>query len=117
MPTYVWNCEQCGEIEVYRSIGEYNVPPDHEHPVVRVISAVFGFGDIKPYVATAGDMAGKPIGSRNAHRAYLKRNKLVEFGDVKPPPKPEPFRKVVDRKSVNRSIIRAIHEVNQKHPR
>ncbi len=117
MPTYVWNCEVCGEIEVFRPISDYRVPPEHEHPVSRVVSAVYGYGDIKPYVATAGDMAGKPISSRVDHRNYLKRNKLVEFGTTKPPEKVEPFRKVVDRKSVNRSIIRAIHEVNQKHPR
>ena len=117
MPTYVWNCEECGEIEVFRPVSEYNVPPAHPHALTRHVSAVYGYGDIKPYIATAGDMAGKQICSRVDHRNYLKRNKLVEFGTTKPPSKPEPFRRVVDRKSVNRSIIRAIHEVNQKHPR
>lgn len=117
MPCYVWNCVECGDIEVIRPVAEYQVPPDHPHPLTRVLSACFGFGDIRPYLATAGDMAGKPIASRVDHRNYLKRNKLVEFGDMKPPPKPLPMRKVVDRQSVNRSILRAIHEVNQKHPR
>ena len=117
MPTYVWNCEQCGDIEVFRSFADYRLPPEHEHPLTRVISAVFGFGDLKPYVATAGDMVGKPITSRVDHRNYLKRNKLVEFGDVKPASKPEPFRKINTPRDVNESVIRAIHEVNQKHPR
>lgn len=115
MPTYVWNCEVCGDIEVYRPVSEYNVPPSHEHAVTRVISAVFGYGDIKPYVATSGDMAGKPITSRVDHRNYLKRNKLVEFGTDKPTSKP--FQKVVDKREMHESMMRAINEVNQRHPR
>jgi len=81
MPTYEYHCEHCGPIEVWRSMADYKVPPEHEHPVTRVISACMGFGDITPYLATAGDMAGKPITSRNEHRQFLKRNRLVELGN------------------------------------
>lgn len=81
MPTYEYHCEKCGPIEVWRSISQYNVPPEHPHPVTRVISACVGFGDIQPYIAVGGDMMGKPITSRNEHRAFLKRNKLVELGN------------------------------------
>jgi putative FmdB family regulatory protein len=81
VPTYEYHCEQCGPVEVFRPVSQYNVPPEHPHPVTRVISACVGFGDIKPYIAVGGDMAGKPITSRNQHRQFLKRNKLVELGN------------------------------------
>jgi hypothetical protein len=62
-------------------MSDYRVPPEHPHPVTRVISPCAGFGDITPYIAVGGDMAGKPITSRNEHRQFLKRNKLVELGN------------------------------------
>jgi hypothetical protein len=42
--------------------------------------------DIAPYMAVAGDRAGKYITSRREHREYLKRNRLVEVGNepIKP---------------------------------
>lgn len=107
MPTYVWNCEDCGEIEVFRSIADYRLPPDHPHPVSRVISACAGFGDIKPYIATAGDMAGKPITSRGEHRKFLKRNRLVELG-TEPVRDTRKMRRTVTRKEVRESLKAAI---------
>lgn len=107
MPTYVWNCEQCGEIEVWRSMADYRVPPDHPHPVTRVISPCVGFGDIKPYIAQGGDMAGKPITSRDQHRKFLKRNRLVELGDA-PIRDTRQFRKTTTRKDVRESLKAAI---------
>lgn len=100
MPTYVWNCEQCGEIEVWRSMADYRVPPEHPHPVTRVISPCTGFGDIKPYIAVGGDMAGKPITTRDQHRKFLKRNRLVELGN-------EPIRNTLEmRRTVNKGEVR-----------
>jgi hypothetical protein len=37
--------------------------------------------DIEPYVAVAGDMAGKVIHSRKEHREFLRRNNFVEIGN------------------------------------
>jgi hypothetical protein len=39
--------------------------------------------DIEPYVAVAGDMAGKVIGSRKEHREFLRRNNFEEIGNEK----------------------------------
>jgi hypothetical protein len=111
VPTYVWACsEGCGEIEVFRPISQYAVPPEHLHPVTRVISPCVGFGDIKPYVAIGGDMAGKPITSRGEHRRFLKRNKLVELGDA-PIRDTREFRKIHKKGEVAHDIQRATREV------
>lgn len=111
MPTYVWACsEGCGEIEVFRPISQYAVPPEHPHPVTRVLSACVGIPDIKPYLATAGDMAGKPITSRVEHKRFLKRNKLVELGDA-PVRDTRQFRKIHKKGEVARDIQRATREV------
>lgn len=107
MPTYVWNCDECGEIEVFRSISDYRVPPEHLHPVTRVISPCVGIGDIKPYIAVGGDMMGKPITSRDQHRKFLKRNKLVELGDAPIKPTRE-MRRTVTKKEVRESLKAAI---------
>lgn len=107
MPTYVYECKQCGEIEVWRSMSEYKVPPEHPHPVTRVISPCVGYGDIKPYIAVGGDMMGKPITSRDQHRKFLKRNKLVELGDAPIRPTKE-MRKTVKRGEVRESLKAAI---------
>lgn len=40
-------------------------------------------GDLQPYQAVAGDMAGKWITSRRQHRAFLKRNGFEEVGNEK----------------------------------
>jgi hypothetical protein len=37
--------------------------------------------DLQPYMAVAGDMAGKWITSRREHRAFLKRNRFEEVGN------------------------------------
>lgn len=107
MPTYVYECQQCGEIEVWRPISQYNVPPEHEHPVTRVISPCVGIGDIKPYIAVGGDMMGKPITSRDQHRKFLKRNKLVELGDA-PVKSTKEFRRTTTKAQVRESLKAAI---------
>ncbi len=91
-------------------MSDYRVPPEHAHPVTRVISPCTGFGDITPYVATAGDMAGKPITSRNEHREFLKRNRLVELG-AEPVKDTKAFRKIHTKGEMAQDIKRAVHEV------
>lgn len=107
MPTYEYFCEQCGPIEVFRPISQYNVPPEHEHPVTRVISACAGFGDIKPYIAVGGDMAGKPITTRDQHRKFLKRNRLVELGN-EPIKDTRQMRRTVNKGEVREAMRKAI---------
>jgi hypothetical protein len=94
-------------MEVFRPISQYNVPPEHEHPVTRIISPCVGFGDIEPYIAVAGDMMGKPITSRVEHKKFLKRNKLVELGN-EPVKDTSQMRKTTARGEVRESLRRAI---------
>ena len=105
MPIYEWECRKCGVIEVFRNFEDHRIPPKHPHPLVRILSAPMVIEDIKPYVAMAGDKAGQVIGSRQEHKAFLKRNKLVEFGNE--PPKPKPMRKVVQRPEILRTMREA----------
>jgi hypothetical protein len=99
----------CGPIEVWRSMADYKVPPEHEHPVTRVISACKGFGDITPYIAVGGDMMGKPITTRQQHKQFLKRNKLVELG-TEPIRPTKQMRSTVKKGEVAESMRRAIAE-------
>ena len=39
--------------------------------------------DLEPYMAVAGDMAGKMIRSRREHREFLMRNNFEEVGNEK----------------------------------
>ncbi len=107
MPTYEWECDECGVIEVFRSVADYRVPPEHPHTVKRVISPCVGYGDIEPYIAVGGDMMGKPITTRDQHRKFLKRNKLVELGND-PIKSTKEFRKTTSRKEVRESLRKAI---------
>jgi len=107
MPLYVWECSAgCGEIEVFRSYADYRVPPEHAHPVKRVLTPCLLIPDIQPYVATAGDRAGKVIGSRVEHKQFLKRNRLIEVGDA--PIRPTPLRRTVKRAEVRAALREAI---------
>jgi hypothetical protein len=49
----------------------------------REDSGLYIIEDIKPYVAIAGDMAGKQISGRKQHREFLRRNNLQEVGNEK----------------------------------
>ena len=57
-------------IELWRARNEYTT--NKAHMVI---------GDIEPYQAVTGDMAGKWITSRSEHKAFLQRNNLVEVGN------------------------------------
>jgi hypothetical protein len=41
------------------------------------------FGDIEPYKAVGGDVAGQMITSRSHHREFLRRNNFIEVGTEK----------------------------------
>ena len=51
----------------------YYAPTEHKSPYV--------ISDIEPYKAMGGDMAGKMITSRSAHREFLQRNGFIEVGN------------------------------------
>lgn len=111
MPLYEWVCDQCGEqMEVFRSVADYQQPPDHQHPMRRVLSVPYAIGDLPAYTATTGDMVGKPIEGRKAHREFLKRNRLIEVGN-------EPLRSTKQmRKTTNREETRmAIKDAIAQH--
>jgi hypothetical protein len=90
MPMYAMLCDSCGnEQDIYRSLAQI----DHELPTCcgqamrRKICAPMVIADIAPYQAMAVDVAtGKPpvIGSRSAHRDFLKRNGYIEVGNEMP---------------------------------
>jgi hypothetical protein len=77
--------------------------------------ALMIIGDIAPYVAVAGDMMGKVIGSRQEHKAFLKRNKMVEVG-TDPPKDTSEFRPTVTRKEIREELRRVVPQV-LKHAR
>jgi putative FmdB family regulatory protein len=92
MPTYEYECGECGFVqELVRRVADRNDPAICPCQAQRaaasqiaakrvILTAPMGQADLAPYIATAGDMAGKPITSRREHREYLKRNKLREVG-------------------------------------
>jgi hypothetical protein len=87
MPLYQGRC-RCGKTAEYvATVANRHVdaPVCHGQMRLEIMPAMVN-ADIAPYMAVAGDMAGKPIGSRREHREYLKRNALVEVGSepVKP---------------------------------
>jgi putative FmdB family regulatory protein len=89
VPLYDWKCENCGEErEVLRAVRDALQPVFCQCgvPMVQQLSASYVRGDIAPYMAMAGDMAGKYITSRKEHREFLKRNRLVEVGTDAPKP-------------------------------
>jgi|GEM_PF-5025255 len=59
--------------------------------------------DIQPYRAT---VTGELIGSRSAHREYLKRHDLVEVGNEKPTPRPLPDVKEGRREAIIETLRR-----------
>lgn len=83
MPIYLAVCPRCGRAEDYfSSVNERDaLLPECHGKMEREMVAPMIQADIQPYIATAGDRAGKQIGSRREHREYLKRNRLVEVGN------------------------------------
>lgn len=112
MPLYDWKCEGCGkQREVLRSVADCRIPEFCECgiPMIRQLTAAYVQGDIAPYMAVAGDRAGKYITSRKEHRQFLKRNRLVEIGDA-PVKSTKQMRKTVTRKEIREELKKVIPE-------
>lgn len=116
MPIYVWRCEVCNEnVEVVRPMRQALEPVICECGVPRVqqLSAAYVSADIAPYMAVAGDRAGKYITSRKEHREYLKRNRLIEIGNEKVRDT-SAMRKVTDRKEIRAELGKVVPDVRRK---
>lgn len=72
--TYRFDRETKELIELHEWLAKYGTRPDRAHYVQP---------DLEPYVAVAGDMAGKVIRSRREHREFLRRNNFQEVGNEK----------------------------------
>lgn len=83
MPTYVYECPICEDrTEIVCPVEERNKAPTHcGVRMDRIITAPLVQPDIQPYMAVAGDMAGKYIKSRREHKEFLKRNRFNEVGN------------------------------------
>jgi hypothetical protein len=85
MPIYLYACPRCNaHREIHKPVARYD---DEEYCECGAqldiqLCAPMVIGDIAPYMAVAGDRAGKMINSRREHREFLKRNRLVEVGDA-----------------------------------
>ena len=116
MPVYVWECPKCHNgRETVASIAERNRQEVCKCRTLmqRVITPARVSPDISPYIAVAGDMAGKPITSRKQHREFLKRNRFTEVGN-------EPIRPIKNdftprRGEVAEELKRVIPQVMQRH--
>jgi putative FmdB family regulatory protein len=89
VPLYDWLCEHCGSAqEVLRPVAQALDPVFCKCgvPMVQQLSPAYVHGDITPYKAVTGDKAGQWITSRQQHKEFLKRNRLVEVGTDKPKP-------------------------------
>ena len=116
MPTYEWECTRkrprCGKHrDVICTVAARNEPQVCEcgKPMVRTITASMVMPDIRPYVAVAGDRAGKPIGGRAEHREFLKRNRLIEIGDA-PVRDTRAMRKIHRRGEIREELKRVVPE-------
>ena len=101
MPIYLYVCPRCGRAQDgFASVSERHTAAPECHGKMQIeIMASYVSPDIQPYMAVAGDMAGKHITSRKEHRAYLKRNKLTEVGN-------EPVREIKNDFKPRRGEIR-----------
>jgi len=117
MPTYEFECAKCRRrFDEVRPIANRNDPAQCKCGAIAVrgiFTAPMGQPDIRPYIAVAGDRAGKPITSRREHREFLARNGLHEAADKKlpagrlpfvPPPKTREY--VIERRETIRRVLR-----------
>lgn len=95
MPLYTYKCRICLRTrDLFRPMAEHNnYPVCCGQATYQVISPPHVMPDIKPYHAVAADKeTGKApqIGSRSAHKNFLKRNGYEELGNDAPrPSKPD----------------------------
>jgi len=82
MPLYRIHCDECGEeLEVYRSLANYDDMPEHcGSPMRRMICAPLVYGDIQPYRSM---IDGTLIESRSRHREHLRQHGCIEIGNEK----------------------------------
>ena len=116
MPTYVWRCPKCKRPrEVICSVASRNDPETCKcgTAMVREITAPMVQPDIAPYMAVTGDKAGQMIGSRRAHKEFLKRNRLVEVGDA-PVRDTKTMKKTTSRREIREELRRVVPEVLKK---
>lgn len=116
MPLYDWTCEKCGaNREVLRPMRDCLQPEqcDCGMPMVRQITAAMVCPDIAPYRAVTGDKAGQQIGSRRAHREFLKRNRLIEVGDA-PIRDTKQMRHTVKKGEIREELRRVVPDVLRK---
>lgn len=95
MPLYAYRCSTCERRQdAFARVDErHNAAPECHGRMQLEIMPAMVTPDIQPYIAVAGDKAGKPITSRREHREFLKRNRFIEVGNE--PIKPtKDFRKI-----------------------
>jgi hypothetical protein len=119
MPMYRMGCNDCGaEHDVFRTIAriDADLPECCGATMHRRICAPTVVADIAPYQAMGVDVAtgrAPVIGSRSAHRDYLKRNGYIEVGNEQPK-----LRTEVHGDFDNRAELRqAVREVLPKYTR
>lgn len=71
--TYRYDPETKSLVPLHVWLAKYGRAPKAHHVIP----------DIEPYVAIAGDRAGKVIRSRKEHREFLRRNNFEEIGNEK----------------------------------
>ena len=71
--TYRYDPETKSLIPLHKWLAKYGQATKTHHVIP----------DIEPYVAVAGDMAGKLVRSRKEHREFLRRNNFEEIGNEK----------------------------------
>jgi putative FmdB family regulatory protein len=115
MPTYGFQCKNCGEEkEMFRSIAKMNddLPECCGEVMERKIFASYVVADIQPYKAMAIDQRTgtvPTITSLSEHREFLKANGLVEVGNEMPKPRKPQAIDVVSREEltqVTREVLR-----------
>lgn len=76
--------KQKGKVSMGQAVREYwaelgkQIEDDTDAP-----KRYYVMEDMKPYMAVAGDMTGKEVSGRRAHREFLKRNNFIEVGNEK----------------------------------
>lgn len=116
---YDYECERCKATHSiscsWRNHVAHPPCPKCDAPMTQVLQpALTIMGDIEPYRAVTGDKMGQIIGSRKEHKAYLKRNKLVEVGND-PIKDTSKFRKTVTRKEIREELRKVVPQVLAKH--
>ena len=119
MPLYGYRCGHCG-------VAHENVVPvanaylpslcECGELATRELTAPMVQPDIAPYQAVTGDKVGQQIGSRRAHREFLKRNRLIEVGDA-PIRDTKQMRSHIKKGEIREELKRVVPDVLRKQRR